>query len=110
MIEIISLASDDEIGAYYSREEHTDPRLATVKKPPNCPNVGDIVRFNDYGLEQAFGNAFGKSFMKKLELRITRVDGVSMTYPEPTFVVEVDEEEINMLLLDHHCFDIVRRA
>lgn len=108
MIRIVSLANDEEIDAYY--KEHRDPRLASVAKPANCPNVGDIVRFNDYGLEQAFGSAMGKSFMKKLELRITRVDSESMTYPEPTFVVEVDEEEINMLLLDHHCFDIVRRA
>lgn len=108
MIQIISLADDDAIDAYY--KEHRDPRLASVKKPKNCPKVGDIVRFNDHGLRQAFGSAMGKSYMKKLELRITRVDSESMTFPEPTFVVEVDEEEINMLLLDHLCFDIVRRA
>jgi signal peptidase I len=74
------------------------------------PNVGDIVRFNDEGLEQVFGSARGKSFMKKLELRITKVDAESITYPEATFVVEVDDPEINQFLIDHRCFDIVRRA
>lgn len=108
MIEIISLADDAAIDAYHKK--HRDPRLASVKKPANCPNVGDIVRFNDHGLEQAFGSAFGKSFMKKLELRITKVDAESITYPEATFVVEVDDPEINEFLIDHRCFDIVRRA
>ena len=45
--------------------------------------------------------------MKQHRMRITSVDDVSMTYPEATFVVEVDDPEINQFLIDHHCFDIV---
>jgi len=93
-----------------TRDPSADKRLASVKKPADCPNVGDIVRLNDEGLRQVFGSAVGKSFMKKLELRITKVDDESITYPEPTFVVEVDDPEINQFLIDHNCFDIVRRA
>lgn len=108
MIQIIGLHDDEAIEAFY--QKHRDPRLATVKKDATVPNVGDIVRFNDEGLEQVFGSARGKSFMKKLELRITKVDAESITYPEATFVVEVDDPEINQFLIDHRCFDIVRRA
>ena len=48
--------------------------------------------------------------MKTLEMRIIAVDDESMTYPEPTFIVQVDHPEINEYLLDNHCFDIVKRA
>jgi len=89
---------------------HEDKRLKTVAKDSTVPNVGDIVRFNDHGLEAVFGSRVGKSFMKKLELRITWVDEVSMTYPEPTFIVEVDDPDINQFMLYSACFDIVRRA
>jgi hypothetical protein len=104
----IVLHDDDAIDAYYKKDR--EARLASVKKDKTVPKVGDIVRFNDTGLRQVFGSATGKSFMKKLELRITFVASESMTYPEPTFVVEVDDPEINQFLIDHCCFDIVRRA
>lgn len=90
----------------------TDPvverRLRSVKKDASVPKVGDKVRLNDEGLKQIFGSAFGKSFMKKMELTITHVDEVSMTYPEATFAVEVDNPEINSFMIDHYCFDIIR--
>ena len=108
MIQIIDLQDDAAVEAFY--QKHRDPRLATVKKDATVPNVGDIVRLNDTGLEQMFGSARGKSFMKKLELRVTKVDDESMTFPEATFVVEVDDADINQFLIDHRCFDIVRRA
>ena len=92
----------------------TDPvinkRLRSIRKPASCPKVGDTVRLNDFGLEQCFGSTTGMSFMKRLELRITHVDAVSITYPEPTFAVEVDDPEINQFLIDHRCFEIVRKA
>jgi hypothetical protein len=47
--------------------------------------------------------------MKRMDMRITYVDDTSMTYPEPTFVVEVDNPDINQFMIDHNCFDIVRR-
>lgn len=105
---LIALDDDEAIDRFY--EEHKDPRLASVKKDATVPNVGDIVRFNDTGLEQVFQSARGMSFMKQKEMRITKVAKESATYPEPTFPVEVDDPEINQFLLDNHCFDIVRRA
>lgn len=86
-----------------------DARMASVKKDSTVPKVGDTVRFNDYGLEQCFGSAFGKQAMKRLEMKVIQVGSVSLTYPEPTFEVEVDDPEINMLLIDNACFDIVKR-
>lgn len=86
-----------------------DARLSSVKKDATVPKVGDTVRFNDYGLEQCFGSAFGKQAMKRLEMKVTYVADESMTYPEPTFEIGVDNPEINMLLIDNACFDIVKR-
>lgn len=72
------------------------------------PKVGDIVVFNDYGLEQVF-NCLPAALapMKKHRMRITFVDNESMTEPEPTYVVNVDDKAINSYLIDHLCFDIV---
>lgn len=71
------------------------------------PKVGDTVRFNDFGLEQVFGRTLGLAHMKTRDLRITFVDATSMTEPEETFVVEVDDPDINTFLLSHWHFDIV---
>ena len=73
------------------------------------PKVGDVVRLNDCGLETVFGTAMGLRHMKNLEMRITEV-GSSVTSPEPTYPVEVDNEEINFYLLHHWCFDLVEAA
>lgn len=105
---LVILDSEAAIAAY--SKDYSDPRLATVKKDGTVPKVGDVVCFNDSGLEQVFGSATGNSFMKKLELRITHVDDESLTYPEPTFAVRVDDPEIDRFLIDHTCFDIVRRV
>lgn len=95
----------------YTRDPVVDERLKSVKKDDKVPKVGDTVRLNDEGLEQIFGSrSRSLSHMKTLEMRIVHVDDESMTYPEPTFIVEVDNPEINCFLIDHNCFDIVRRA
>jgi hypothetical protein len=73
------------------------------------PKVGDTVRLNDFGLDMCFGNR-GHSHMKTLEMKITEIDAESITAPEETFICEVDNVEINRLLLNHWCFDIVRPA
>lgn len=88
----------------------TDARLRSLKKDHTVPNVGDTVRLNDHGLEQIYGSTAGVAYMKTLEMRITHVDDVSMTYPEATFVVEVDNPDINRFMIDHHCFEIVRKS
>jgi hypothetical protein len=71
------------------------------------PKVGDIVVLNDFGLRQIFNNTLGLSHMKTLRMKITHVDSESMTFPETTYCVDVDNEEINAYLIDHLCFDIV---
>lgn len=79
-------------------------------KPHPIPKVGDTVVLNDCGLEQVFGYTLGLRHMKSLKMKITHVDMDSMTYPEPTYMVEVDNVEINTFLIDHNCFDIVEKA
>jgi hypothetical protein len=70
------------------------------------PKVGDTVVFNREGLEIVFGKSIGLSPMMKHKMKITWVDSVSMTEPEETYVVNVDDPEINMFMIDHWCFDI----
>jgi hypothetical protein len=111
-LEVIDISNPEACDRLYRQKfaDDHDPRLKTVEKPANCPKVGDTVTLNNHGLIQVFGTTIGLSAMKRLEMKITYVDDLSMTFPEPTFVVEVDNEEINTFLIDHHCFDIVRKA
>lgn len=74
------------------------------------PRVGDTVVLNDHGLRQLFGSSSGLSHMKTLRMRVTAVDPVSLTHPEPTHAIEVDNEDITQFLIDHLCFDIVEQA
>lgn len=71
------------------------------------PKVGDTVVLNNFGLEQLFGSPLALQHMKTLRLKVTQVDAESMTSPELTFPLEVDDVEINRLMIDHWCFDIV---
>jgi hypothetical protein len=71
------------------------------------PRVGDTVRLNRYGLRRIFGTTVGLSHMLTLEMLITAVDKESMTEPEQTFLVKVNNSDINRFLIDHWCFDIV---
>ena len=43
--------------------------------------------------------------MKSKELIITWVDDESITYPEDTWVVEVNDPDINMYMLNQWLFD-----
>lgn len=78
-----------------------------VMKSHPVPKVGDTVVLNDEGLEICFGKTLGLAHMKSLRMKITFVDTQSMTAPEKTYVVEVDNPEINCFLIYHSCFDIV---
>jgi hypothetical protein len=69
--------------------------------------VGDRVYLNDWGLEQIFGSRKGLSHMKSKEMTITQVSGHSLTSPELTFSVDVDDVDINHFLIDDRCFDLV---
>lgn len=100
LVSIDDLEEQIEIPAY----------LLAVKKDHTVPNVGDTVRLNDSGLQQVFGCKRGMEHMKTLEMKVTAVDDVSLTCPDPTFSLEVDNPDINFYLIDSTCFDIVRRA
>lgn len=41
-------------------------------------------------------------------MRVTHVGSESLTAPELTFDMSVDNLEINMLLIDNWCFDVVK--
>ncbi len=73
------------------------------------PKVGDTVVLNDYGLNMIFGDARGLAHMKTLRMKITYVDTMSMTEPEETFCVEVDNPEISKYMIDHWHFDIIEK-
>lgn len=72
---------------------------------------GDTVRLNDHGLRQIYGATAGLlAHMKTLEMKITYVDPESLTSPEPTHDVEVDNPEINEFLIDDRCFDVAKKG
>lgn len=81
-----------------------------MKPSHPVPKVGDTVVLNDHGIHQVYGHRAGLSHMKSLRMKITEVDMRSLTHPEPTYPVEVDNEEVGMFIIDHRCFDIVETA
>jgi hypothetical protein len=74
------------------------------------PKVGDIVTLNRHGLELIYGTTVGLDHMLNMKLVITHVDSSSITAPEPTFLVKVDNNAMNEFMIDHWCFDIVESA
>lgn len=74
------------------------------------PKVGDTVVLNDHGLRQLFGSTHGLAHMKTLRMKVTEVDSTSLTTPELTFAVSVDNPDIDTFLIDNWCFDIVDAA
>jgi hypothetical protein len=71
--------------------------------------MGDIVRLNDNGLEIIFGRKLGLSHMKTLEMRVVGVADESITFPEETYPIAVDHNELNAYMIDDTHFDLVRR-
>jgi hypothetical protein len=76
-----------------------------MSKP--IPKVGDTVVLNDHGLRQIFQHTLGLAHMKTLKMKITCRSAQSLTFPELTFSVSVDNPEINAYMIDHNCFDVV---
>lgn len=72
------------------------------------PSVGQKVRLNDEGLESIWQTTLGLSHMKTKVMTLTHVDNESITYPEITYIVQVDDPDINSYLLNHTMFDLVR--
>ena len=71
------------------------------------PSVGQQVRLNDEGFRSIWQTTLGLTHMKTLVMTVTSVDDESITYPEITYIMEVDDPEINMYLLNHTMFDLV---
>lgn len=86
------------------RQKHLDAQRRALK--PTL-RVGDKVRLNQHGLVQVFGHTMGLGPVAKQIHTITFVDQESMTFPDPTFPVEVEDPELNMFLIDDRCFDLV---
>lgn len=84
--------------------------LHEPKDWPRMPRVGDKVRLNDCGIETCFGFTHGLAHMKTKTFTLTNVDPESQTHPEPTYLVEVDDPELNEMMLSHWCFDLVEAA
>ncbi len=79
-------------------------------QPPSPLSVGDTVTLNDHGIDVCFGSSLSgglAAHMKTLTMRITHVDKESITAPEATYVVEVDNPDVNDLMIYDACFDKV---
>lgn len=76
----------------------------------SVPKVGDTVRLNRFGITQIWGTDVGLSFMMEKKMKVISIESESLTFPEETFALEVDDVEINRFLLDNWCFDIVESA
>ena len=72
--------------------------------------IGDKVRFNDLGLDVAFSNVRYTQHIKTRVFTITDVDSISLTYPEESYVVEIDDPVVNELLLFDKMFDGVSNS
>ncbi len=71
------------------------------------PKVGDTVHLNDEGLETIYGSKTGVTHMKTLNMKVTWVATRSLTAPEETFSLRVDNPDINKFMLDNWMFSIV---
>jgi hypothetical protein len=83
--------------------------MMTVKSHP-VPKVGDIVVLNEYGFESIYGTNIGAKTMSLVTMKVTAVDKKSMTEPQKTFMIDVDNPELNQFMLSHWGVDIVRSA
>jgi hypothetical protein len=74
----------------------------------NKPRPGQVVCLNDYGIEQ-IGGLSSKAMVEQAQrMTIMRVDEFSLTVPESTFSIDVDQPLINQFMIDNHCVDLVK--
>lgn len=73
------------------------------------PLVGDIVRLNDEGMSQIGGLTSAKQIEQSRRMTITAVDHDSMTAPEETWMIDVDQPLMNLFLISHHDVDLIER-
>lgn len=74
-------------------------------KEPEPLKIGDVVRLNATGVMQCFNtNPEWEDFYSNIHMRITYISKESLTYPETTYEVRVDNAHINSLMIDNRCF------
>jgi len=71
------------------------------------PKPGDTVVLNTYGLETIYGSDTGLQHMKTLKMKVRSVGKKSLTAPEKTFDIKVDNKDIDQFLINSRCFDVV---
>jgi len=69
------------------------------------PFVGQRVYLNDEGMEMVCGLKSREEIRQASDMTITYVASESLTFPEDTFAIEVDQPLINVYLLDHNMVD-----
>jgi hypothetical protein len=72
----------------------------------NKPKVGDVVCLNDYGLSRLKLNNWSE-IRQAGRMTVVWVDESSLTEPEETYAVDVDQPAINKFLLDHTMIDLL---
>lgn len=65
--------------------------------------AGDTVVLNAHGHRQIFGATIPR--YTRL-MRVLKVSKQSLTEPEKTYEVRVDDPEINQYMIDDRCFDV----
>lgn len=73
------------------------------------PLPGDIVRLNDRGMASVCGLRTGEMVRQAQRMVITYVTPQSLTEPEETWGIEVDQPLINRFLLSHDDVDLIER-
>jgi len=69
---------------------------------------GDIIKFNDSGLETVYGSSVGLAFHKNMEMEVTSISE-PMTETGDC-IITVNNLEVNQFLLLDEGFDLVRRG
>lgn len=66
---------------------------------------GDVVRLNNHGLRTIHGTTIGLSHLKQLTMTVIDIDDESITDDIPTFLITVDNPDINQFVITDRCFD-----
>jgi hypothetical protein len=73
------------------------------------PKVGDIVRLNDHGMDTVCGLRSAEMARQAQRMTITHVTPESLTQPEKTWGIDVDQPLIGRFLLSQWDVDLVER-
>ncbi len=71
------------------------------------PIIGQVVRLNNYGIEQINGLSSLDMIEQAKRMVITDVSVDSLTNDVETFSISVDQPLINQFMIDNHCVDLI---